>query len=174
MAFKPSELRKIRREDFQGPNLTPIMNLFIVIIPMLITMVVSVNLAMIEIAIPTASEVIEDSSEGPGAEASNGAETATIRLALTQEGFVLMVDEQMYTEIPLRAENQQGKRFDYLSLDKELKDLKSKYEAQNNIEILPDPAIVFDVLMRSIDVCKFRGFKDITYLTTETRIIQVN
>ena len=53
MAYGPSKNRSASDSEPREPNLIPIMNLFIVVIPMLMTIMVSVHLAMIEITLPT-------------------------------------------------------------------------------------------------------------------------
>jgi len=172
MAYKPSEIRKVRKPDVLGPNLVPMMNLFIVIIPMLITMVVSVNLAMIEIAIPTAQESAGDGGNGNEGIGGGGIDNL-IRVTILQEKFLISVDNKTIKEIPVIA-NEGVIKYDYVELDNQISILKERYKQQDMVEILPDATILFDTLLRSIDICKFNGFPNITYLTAETKVFKVN
>lgn len=163
MAYGPSQNRTGSQHEHREPNLIPIMNLFIVIIPMLMTIMVSVHLAMIEITLPAQS-----AGGGNGEEAEEQVEDLPkmITLALFPDRFEIMVEgDKGVTEIPQLSPG----RHDFVTLDKNMAELKIAHEKQGTIEVLPDPTVRFDTLLRSIDICKSNNFPNIKYLTALTK-----
>lgn len=159
MAYKPSETRRLKREGFKEPNLIPIMNLFIVIIPMLITMVVSVNLAMLELSLPG----------GKGNGQGGGEKTIRLTITLTNNGFVIHEGkENKPLEIPLRNA-QEEKKYNFVELDKIVSNLKNNHPDVTTMEILPAPDVKYETMLKTIDLCKYNGFTNITYLTVKPK-----
>ena len=165
MAYGPSKNRSESQHEPREPNLIPIMNLFIVLLPMLMTIMVSVHLAMIEITLPT-------SSSGGGA--GSGEEQVkdiprVLTLALFLDRFEIKVEgvEKVVT-IPQLAPG----KYDYSTLDMNLAQLDADNPKQGTMEILPDPDVSFDTLLRSIDLCKSNNFPNIKYLTASTKYYQ--
>ena len=163
MAYGPSQNRTGSQHEHREPNLIPIMNLFIVIIPMLMTIMVSVHLAMIEITLPAQSAGGDN-----GEEAEEQAEELPkmITLALFPDRFEIKVEgDRGVTEIPQLSPG----RHDFVTLDKNMAELKALHAKQGTIEVLPDPTVRFDTLLRSIDICKSNDFPNIKYLTALTK-----
>lgn len=162
MAYGPSKNRTGSQHEHREPNLIPIMNLFIVIIPMLMTIMVSVHLAMIAITLPTPA------GGGNGEEAEEQVEEPPkmITLALFPDRFEIKVEgDKKITEIPQLSPG----RHDFVTLDKNMAELKALHAKQGTIEVLPDPTVRFDTLLRSIDICKSNDFPNIKYLTALTK-----
>ena len=170
MALAPSKSRNLIKKPPKEPNLIPIMNLFIVVIPMLMTIMVSVHLAMIEINLPTDigggggdEEQVEDPEELP----------AVITLALYPDRFEIKVEDvKNITKIPALDTTTVPAIYDFADLDNKMSELKEEHEKQETIELLPDSTVKFDTLLRSIDICKSNGFPNIKYLTTSTKYFQ--
>ena len=163
MAYGPSKRRTGFQHEVREPNLIPIMNLFIVIIPMLMMIMVSVHLAMIAITLPT-----QTAGSGSGEEAEEQIEEPpkVITLALFPDRFEIKVEgEKEVIEIPYLSPG----RYDYVTLDKNISELREKHPKQGTIEMLPDPTVKFDTLLRSIDICKSNNFPNIKYLTAATK-----
>ena len=161
MAYGPSKNRSRSQSEPREPNLIPIMNLFIVIIPLLMTIMVTVHLAMIEITLPT-------DSAGGGDEDTEQLEDLpkVITLALLPDRFEILVEgvEDIIT-IPQTSAG----KYDYFMLDSNMARLKDSNENQGTIDLLPDPTVKFDTLLRSIDICKSNNFPNIKYLTSSTK-----
>lgn len=156
MAYGPSRSRSKSLRESRSPNLIPIMNLFIVIIPMLMTIMISVRLAMIEITLPSQGGTQEAVEEPP----------KTLTLILYPDRFEIKVEKKNdLIKIPMLADS----TYDYVELDKEIAKLKAENPSQFVMEILPDPNVKFDTLLRSIDICKTNDFPNIKYLTTKTK-----
>jgi biopolymer transport protein ExbD len=164
MAYGPSKNRKLSKREPKEPNLIPIMNLFIVIIPMLMTIMVSVHLAMLEITLPTA---------GGGGAAQEAETTPPVRivLALYADRFEVKVGEQEdVTVIPQKGQAEGAGEYDFVKLDEMLASLGEKHQNQDTVELLPAPDVTYDILLRAIDLCKNNGFPSVKYLTTSTKL----
>lgn len=161
MAYGPSKNRSRSQFEPREPNLIPIMNLFIVIIPMLMTIMVTVHLAMIEIVLQT------ESSGGGGGDQEQAEDIPkVITLALFPDRFEIKVEGvDDVIKIPQLAAG----TYDYFTLDKHISLLKERNEKQGTIDLLPDPSVKFDTLLRSIDICKSNNFPNIKYLTSGTK-----
>ncbi len=160
MAYGPSQNRTRSQKEPQKPNLIPIMNLFIVVIPMLMTIMVSVRLAMIQITLPA-------SGAGKTQEEVEKDQPSALTLALLPDRFEIKVEGiKEVIKIPQLSTG----NYDYVSLDQHVASLKEENKNQSTFEILPDSRVRFDTLLRSIDICKSNDFPNIKYLTTFTKV----
>jgi hypothetical protein len=117
VAFKPSAKRKASKDQIE-PEILPIMNLVIVLIPMLLSVAQFVQIALLEYAPPP----IEDTGGGDGGGGGGGAETATLNLLLniSETGFeVSMFGATSGENFKAIAKKPDGS-FDYDALHKEL------------------------------------------------------
>lgn len=170
MANGPSKNRSLKKRDVQDLNLVPIMNLFVVVLPLLITMYATVKLNMMLIDISGGSAA--NSAEGSGG--SGAVKAKMITVGLFPEHFEVKVEGRKDI-IKINALDTQSSLvvYDYKKLDTVLHDLKAEFPEQQTIEIIPDPEIAYDVLMRSIDVCKYNQFRNIKYSIAQTRAYMV-
>jgi len=169
----PSSSRRLSQKEPRNPNLIPIMNLFIVVIPMLMTIMVSIHIAMIGINLTSSTgggggQQPEDKKEPP----------KKITLALIPDRFEIQVEGQKETTIiPVISADSTGTdanvKYDFITLDKDIIELKKKYENQNTIVVLPYSGVKYDILLRAIDVCKDNGFPIIKYLTVTKKYYRV-
>ena len=161
MSYGPSQIRKLSGKEPREVNLIPIMNLFIVIIPMLMTIMVSAHLAMLEITLQTGA------GAGDGGEELTEEPPKTISVGLYSDRFEILVEgESKERKIP----KQEDGSYNYVELDKQLSALKAEHEEQNTVQILPDSNLIFDVLLRSIDICKSNDFPNIKYMTSQKKL----
>ncbi|PID28646.1 MAG: hypothetical protein CSB55_03690 [Candidatus Cloacimonadota bacterium] len=160
----PSQKRRGNFSESKELNLIPIMNLFIVVLPMLLTIYVSVKMTMLEIAL----------SAG-GASASNEKITEKppkkITLGLFESGFEIKVGEDSkkkkapVIKIPAKDMSQTtaNLHYDFIKLDEELEKLKKEHKNQSTISVIPSDNLKFEALTTAIDVCKMNNFTDINY-----------
>lgn len=165
MAIAPSRRSRITKQDPREPNLIPIMNLFIVVIPMLMTMMVAVHLSMLEITLSTGSG-------GGGQTEEKEAPPKEITLGLFTDKFELRV-EGTKDVIQIPIDKKEYPQYNYVKLDESIAELKRENERQNAIKIVPDPKVKFDTLLRTIDICKDNGFPDIIYSPPVTKHYRV-
>lgn len=167
-ASGPSARRSKNIRGIAKPNLMPIMNLFLVIIPMLITMITATGLQMMAINIPTSGGDCSGTDENTDIEV----EKASIYLAIFPEKFQIRVDDNIYKEIPVI--NRAGvKELDYLTLNKVIDDLKKENEDVEKIKLVPSDKILFDSFIRTIDICKMGDrFPNIGYGFSQQMVIR--
>ncbi len=159
MAYRPSESRKGGNWETKDLNLIPIMNLFIVVIPMLLTIIVMTQMAMIEISLPTQAgagdnQNGEDAADKPQAKL----------LVITPEGFEIFTpggEDEDGIQLPiLNPEATEAiQMYDFYRLDQEIAKIREDNESLEAIGIMPDPRVTFETLLMTIDVAKSNGFE---------------
>ncbi len=150
----PSSRRKLSREE-TDLNLIPIMNLFIVIVPMLITMWVSVQMAMLAI----------DISSGTATSASS----QKIRMKKIEVGLfkndiqVKVQGDNIISHIAVIDSSVVPRKYDMFALDNKLSEIHKRYPKQKDITLVPAPDVKYNTLLKAIDISKFNGFENIEY-----------
>ena len=166
-ASGPSARRSKNKLGTAKPNLMPIMNLFLVIIPMLITMITATGLQMMAINIPTSGS---GSGNGEGVESEE--KKASIYLAIFPDKFQIRVDDEIYKEIPA-INRAGGLELDYISLNKVIDQLKEENSNVEKIKLVPSNNIIFDNFIRTMDICKMGDrFPNIGYGFSQQTVIR--
>ena len=124
MAFRPS-LKKKRQYEEAEANITPVMNLMCVLIPMLLTTAKFVDLALLEYNPPVLQET--DESAGGGADEGGGAgELLELRINVAYDGLEVSVlnavEGENFTTIPLTDDMD----YDYKAFRDKLVEIKEK------------------------------------------------
>lgn len=166
MAYGPS--KKLHRfGESHPPNLIPIMNLFLVLIPMLITMTVSVKLAIMQLNLP--------SKPGQGKDlAAEKPKELELTLALTEkEGILLsgykegITKENMFlmgkgkNAMKLIKIPNKNNKFDLHTLEYYIKDIKKNYKDQKQISFACDMTIKYEDLIKAMDLCRRNGLTEL-------------
>jgi len=155
MASGASKRRIQKSTGPQELNLIPIMNLFITIIPMLLIITVSVHLALLSLNLAASGG---DDGGGGGGAGSGGDKIKEIKLVIYPDNFEIREEGKDMIKIPL----EEG-RFNYFRLDTVLKEIKGRNPDVFEIKVTPYPDVIYDTLIRSIDVCKISGFPEVKY-----------
>ncbi|MBN1351261.1 biopolymer transporter ExbD [candidate division KSB1 bacterium] len=135
-------------------NLTAVMNIFLILIPFLILTAAFVKLAVIDFSLPTA---------GSG---NNSATTPP------EEKMILtVIDIKSTGELQLKSTGSKfdpippsdatGK-YDYQKLIAQLLELKAKHQAVEDIILIPDNGVKYDVIIQIMDRCRENGFPNIS------------
>lgn len=124
MAFRPS-LKKKRQFEEAEANITPVMNLMCVLIPMLLSTAKFVDLALLEYMPPVIQET--DQEAAGGANAGGGSEQLLeLRVNIAYDALEVSifnaVEGEDYTTIPLRPDG----NYDYDALRNKLVDIKER------------------------------------------------
>ena len=161
MAAGPSKARKLEMEEMKELNLVPIMNLFIVVIPMLLLITVTVQMAMLQITLPSASK-----GDGSGSEQDGEKEKL---VALFDTGFKIITPggEVEDIDIPIRSEgiapDDVMARYNFSQLNEELLKINPPEDKQwRSIGVMPNPDTRYDLLLLVIDLCK-KNHLEVTY-----------
>ncbi|MCB5253548.1 MAG: biopolymer transporter ExbD [Candidatus Cloacimonadaceae bacterium] len=163
--YRPSQARQQKSQTApEEPNLVPIMNLFVTIIPFLMLLVVVSQVALV---------ALNFSSEGgPGASGEGGGgggeadKQIEIHLMLRDkpdaglfQGMEIRDIDGTKHKLPALGES----HYDFPGLNSLLIDLKADHADTNEIAVIVHPEVVYDTLIRTIDLCKQNGFPTVHY-----------
>jgi len=132
-------------------DVTPAMSVFIVCIPFLMSMAVFSQMAVVEFSLPPATSGVSTASETP-------AETKTldISIVITPDGFQIVGTGKKLDIVPrLRG------KFQFDHLQGLLKAIKFEYPSQKSVVLVLDSDILYDDIIRFMDVCRESQFPDI-------------
>lgn len=141
---KKSTSRDVEMVDL---DITPVMNLFMVLIPFLVSMAVFTHIAAIDFSLPPA--------QAEGGEAVESKEL-DISIVITPGGYRIVGTGKKLELVPtVRGQYQ----FDKMrSL---LKAIKFEYPSQKSVILVMDANIVYDDIIRFMDICRESQFPDI-------------
>ncbi len=128
-------------------DVTPVMNLFMVLIPFLVSMAVFTHIAAVDFSLPpahTEDTAIEDAKE------------LDISIIVTRSGFRIVGTGKKLDLIPCIQGQYQ---FDKLRLL--LKAIKFEYPSQKSVVLVLDADILYDDIIKFMDICRESQFPDI-------------
>lgn len=138
MAYRPSKRR--RQSAAEGDlNLTPIMNIFIIIIPFLLLTAVFVKTAVIDIYLP---------QEAQGGGGGGSSEQRLLAIKVTKSGFELG-GLGPGIKVPLKDD-----KYDFSGLTEELVRLKDRYPSQEEVILLFDQETAYDLVVKVMDAAR--------------------
>ncbi len=138
-------------------DLTPIMCLFIILVPLLLLSAAFERLAALQVHLPEASTIQE--SEGPE-KAPTG--IVELRLLIREDGLGLDAtlshdpsgkEKEVYEDLHFDFPNRDD-RYDLDDLRRVLLDLKKKYPRHEEIVFLVDDKVSYDVIVQAMDTCR--------------------
>jgi biopolymer transport protein ExbD len=128
-------------------DVTPIMNMFVILIPFLVSMAVFTHYSVLEFSLPP--------SAGTG---SGGPKKSDLKLTVVMNGerFDLTVGDSIMGTVP------QGKDWGNLSdLEGELSLVRKNLSRKNEVVIAVNDGIVFDKVVHVMDACRKTGFEKV-------------
>lgn len=156
MAYRPSRRQTRRTPEALDPNMTPIMNLMVVLIPLLLSSVQLIKMSMIELNLPPAS-TSESYTENKKKEPPKS--KLDLAVIITDEGFYLSSSSAVLKgkkgkpSIPLK-----DGEYDYESLAQQLYVIKEKvsgrFEDTESITIQAEPDIDYQTLVSTMDAAR--------------------
>jgi len=136
-------------------DMTPMMNMLIILISFLVTMVVFTQLAVIKFNLPP-------QAGGGGDQAQAGADTAQkgpsvdITVLVSENGFQIIGEGRKLDPIPKGT-----KDYDFPRLGQFMRKLKEEYPAAEDVVLLIDSAIVYQDIITTMDVMRENKFPNI-------------
>lgn len=137
-------------------DMTPMMNMLIILISFLVTMVVFTQIAVIKFNLPP-------SQGGAGQEAAPAKDSAAakvpdvdITVVVSENGFQVIGEGKKMDPIPKGA-----KGYDYPRLGMSMKKLKDEYPTADNVVLLIDSNIVYQDIITAMDVMRENKFPNI-------------
>jgi len=129
-------------------DVTPVMNLFMVLIPFLVSMAVFTQIAIVDFSLPPAS------SE-QGGEASETKEL-DISVVVSKNGFRIVGTGKKLDLVPLL--NQQ---YQYEVLKNLLQAVKFEYPSQKSVVLVIEQDVIYEDVIHFMDACREAQFPDI-------------
>lgn len=171
--YRPSQARQQKGQTApQEPNLVPIMNLFLTIIPFLMLMITISQVALVALNFSS-----EGGGGGTGGEGAGGGEKAKqieIHLMLedstakaTFPGMEIREPDAPIMKLPWISENV----YDFEGLNTLLVEMKERHQEQDEISVIVHPDVIYDTLIRTIDLCKQNGFSTVHYKSPRSMYI---
>lgn len=155
MAFRPSKRRNRPNEELE-PDLTPIMNLMVVLIPLLLTSVQFIKLGMIELNLPP-------SIAGIGEPVMMDKEPALpqldLSISITHNGFIIssamaILRNEAGVSVPKKSDN----NYDYETLNQQLMIIKTgvenRFADSKKVIIMAEPEIDYQTLVSTMDAAR--------------------
>ncbi|MCA9743534.1 MAG: biopolymer transporter ExbD [Deferribacteres bacterium] len=138
------------RRSSDDVNITPVMNLFLVLVPFLLLTTEFVRIAVLELSLPSQNQSSsrQEKSQKP---------PILVLLAIDDSGFEIKAPGMRFEKI-LR----QGTNFQFSTLARELKRIKAQYGDTEEITIQPSEAILYDTIVDVMDTCRDNGFPNIS------------
>ena len=158
MAYRPSFRRTLGADDAE-PNLTPVMNLMVVLIPLLLSSAEFIKIGVLELNLPPAAGPITEVTQQP----QEKIRTLDLAISITEKGFYItsslavLKSEEGDGEGPSIPINADG-TYDYDALSLKLWEIKKLAEGifpdAENIVIQANPTIDYQTLVSSMDAAR--------------------
>lgn len=130
-------------------NITPVMNIFLILVPFLLLTAVFVNIAILEFSLP--------SSDAQAREAAQKKNTVVTILTISESGFELRTKGIKFPAIQKGSDG-----FDYQALIQKLREVKAKHAETEDIIIAPESTIRYETIIKVMDRCRENGFPNIS------------
>ncbi len=128
-------------------DVTPVMNLFMVLIPFLVSMAVFTHLAVVDFSLPPSnisSDEIPETKE------------LDISIVITSEGFRVVGTAKKLDIIP-KVQNQ----YQFEQLRALLKAVKFEYPSQKSVVLVIEADVIYDDIIKFMDICRESQFPDV-------------
>ena len=135
-------------------QMTPIMNVFLILVPFLLLTASFVKLAVLEMTLPSLSQ-------SPSASATAATEEkkplVLNMLAVRPNGFELKSPTLTFPFI-----EKKGEQYDFEQLQSSLRQIKDKFPDSEDMVIQPEDTIKYDDVIKVMDHCRDSGFPNIS------------
>jgi biopolymer transport protein ExbD len=142
-------MRRMETVDAE-PNLIPVMNLFVAMIPFLLLAVAFFQLGVIPATLPTHTENTSD--------VEPSRQAITVSIVINDEGFRITAMNQSLPEAELdslaRTVAKESGQYDFDGLSEALQALKQRYPASDTVILLPTERIPFADIIRVMDTAR--------------------
>lgn len=156
--------RSLREVHSANVDLTPIMCLFIILVPLLLLTAVFERLAVLKAHLPEASTL-----RGPATdESARPSGIVELRLMIRPQGLELQgtlshepdgTEKETYEDFQVSFPLV-GDRYDLDGLQKHLKSLKNLYPRHEKIVFLVEDKVTYDIIVQAMDACREEIFED--------------
>jgi biopolymer transport protein ExbD len=137
-------------------DMTPMMNMLIILISFLVTMVVFTQLAVIKFNLPPQGGSGGDEAAKAAADSTEKGPSVDITVVVSENGFQIIGEGRKLDPIPKGT-----KDYDYARLGQFMKRLKDEYPTAEDVVLLIDSAIVYQDIITTMDVMRENKFPNI-------------
>jgi len=154
MAYRPSRRRTRERIEQTEPDMTPIMNLMVVLIPLLLSSAQLIKIGVIDLNLPPAA-----TEAAPVTEPAEKQVKLELAITITDKGFYLSSNSAVLQgkedgpSVPKK-----GDHFDFETLTQRLYEIKTKtggrFDDTDAIVIQAEPDIDYQTLVTTMDASR--------------------
>lgn len=161
--YRPSAMRQQKAQTApQEPNLVPIMNLFLTIIPFMLMFVVISQVALVALNFSQGEGGGGSSGGGGGGKDIEKVEIIILDDAYAKKnqflGFEIREPGMETRMLPSSKEN-----YNFVALDEHIKDIRARKADLIDITVTVYPNVLYGDLIKTIDLCKSNGFTQVHY-----------
>lgn len=142
-------MRMVEKVDAE-PNLIPVMNLFVAMIPFLLLAVAFFQLGVIPTTLPTHTE---------SSDVEVNTKAVTVSIVVNREGFDITVMNQNLPENVLarfaKTIPKDSGQYDYDGLRDWLQSIKQSYQSSDTVVMLPTERVRYGELVRIMDIVRY-------------------
>lgn len=139
-------LGKNRKSRDVELNVTPVMNIFVILIPFLLLTATFVKIAIIELTLPTLESIEYTNPE-------DLKDLTLLMVTINPEGFEIKTSENNFPKVLNTPDG-----FDFKKLAEQLEDIKLQYPKLEDVLISPADDIQYQVIIKVLDSCRDVGF----------------
>lgn len=143
----------MRRRERQESDLdlTPVMNIFLILIPFLLLTAVFVKIAVLELSLPNLERA------GAAVQQQEKKSVVLNFLFIKETGFEVKSPELKFAPIA-----KTGSDYDWAALTAQLSQAKAKHPDSEDIIIAPANSIKYETIISVMDHCRESGFSNIS------------
>lgn len=146
---KSSNRMPSETEGLPEIDVTPIMNMFVILIPFLVSMAVFTHLSVLEFSLPpNAGSGLEDTGEKP---------KLKLTIVAAESYTAIIIGETMLDSVSLVNDN-----FDYAIIAEKISQYREKTEVKNEVVIAVRDKVKFERIVTIMDKCKEAGFEKLS------------
>ncbi len=147
---------KVKTRPTGNPELqmTPIMNVFLILVPFLLLTASFIKIAVLEMTLPSLSQ---SPSASTTAATEEKKPLVLNMLAVRPNGFELKSPTLTFPFI-----EKKGEHYDFEQLQSSLRQIKDKFPDSEDMVIQPEDTIKYDDVIKVMDHCRDSGFPNIS------------
>ncbi|MBD3345612.1 MAG: hypothetical protein GF401_11170 [Chitinivibrionales bacterium] len=138
-------------------DVTPVMNMFVILIPFLVSMAVFTQLSILEFSLPP--------NVGTGLDNSSGKPKLKLTAVVAPKFIAITQGEHMLDSLPVEKGN-----YNYDAFFTSLKKHREKADIKDEIVVAVRDAVLFKYVVRVMDRCRDAGFNKIGLSTATGQV----
>ncbi len=140
--------KRIKEVDI---NIIPVMNIFLLLIPFLLLTAAFVQLAIVELSLPTLNK---NRTQQVQQKPKN---LVLILLSVKEKGFQLKSPGFKFQPV-----DKINDKYNYTQIVEQLKQIKNKHPQAEDIIISPEARVKYDIIIKVMDRCRETGFPNVS------------